>query len=256
MSTAQQTVWIAKVRQETSVKVDWVRPIQEFSGNEPPFQRLANFLRQGDFVAAGIDAPFSIPKPNVHSSWQTLIKDVDELPLCDGRPFPKADQFLKLVNGGKQTKALRCTEQYWRSRRVNVRSTLWWKPRGGAPFAAACMKLIASAGQPPCWPWASANRGTLVEAFPAAQLRQWCLDHQGYGSPKGGDVRNRIVDHLSSRIEFGACETRVRQFPDALDAVLAAFAAIAVNKRAVVWPAGSNINELPIDDEGWIGVHE
>jgi hypothetical protein len=113
-------------------------------------------------------------------------------------------------------------------RRVNVRSTLWWKHRGGAPFAAACMKLIASAGQPPCWPWASANRGTgtLAEAFPAAQLRQWCLDHQGYG-PQGGDVR-------------------------ALDAVLVAFAAIAVvNECAVDWPAGS-----PIDDEGWIGVHE
>jgi hypothetical protein len=47
VSTAQKTVWIAKVRQETSVKVEWVRPIQEFSGNEPPFQRLANFLKPG-----------------------------------------------------------------------------------------------------------------------------------------------------------------------------------------------------------------
>jgi hypothetical protein len=74
---------------------------------------------------------------------------------------------------------------------------------------------------------------------------------RGYG-PQGGEVRNTIVDHLSSRIEFGSWETQVRQFPDALDAVLAAFAAIAVvNERAVDWPAGS-----PIDDEGWIGVHE
>jgi Protein of unknown function (DUF429) len=253
VSTARQTVWIAKVRQEASVKVEWVRPIQDFCGNEPPFQRLANFLRRGDFVAAGIDAPFSIPKPNVRScgGWKALIKAVDALALYDGRPFPKADQFLEMVNGGKRTNALRCTEQYWRSRRVNVRSTLWWKHRGGAPFTAACMKLIASAGQP-CWPWAPANRGTLVEAFPAAQLRQWCLDHQGYSGSKGDVRRNRIVDNLSIRIEFGACETQVRQSPDALDAVLAAFAAIAVvNERAVVWPAGS-----PIDDEGWIGVYE
>jgi hypothetical protein len=84
VSAAKQTVWIAKVWQETSVKVKWVCPIQGLLGNEPPFQRLANFLRRRDFVAAGIDAPFSIPKPNVRSGWQALIKAVDELALYDG----------------------------------------------------------------------------------------------------------------------------------------------------------------------------
>jgi hypothetical protein len=115
------------------------------------------------------------------------------------------------------------------------------------------MKLIAITGQP-CWPWASANRGTLVEAFPMAQLRQWNLDYESYS--QGGDVRNRIIDRLSSRIEFGACETLARQCPDALDAILAAFAAIAVNTEAVVWPVDRDINQLPIQEEGWIAVQK
>ena len=59
-----RTVWVAKVQQRASVKVDWVRAIQDFPGSETPFQRLANLLRRGDFIAAGIDAPFSIPIRN------------------------------------------------------------------------------------------------------------------------------------------------------------------------------------------------
>jgi hypothetical protein len=45
-TVSQKTVWIAEVRQGTLAKVEWVKPIQDFPGSEPPFQRLANFLRQ------------------------------------------------------------------------------------------------------------------------------------------------------------------------------------------------------------------
>ena len=36
-----RTVWVAKVRQRASVKVDWVRAIQDFPGSETPFQRIS-----------------------------------------------------------------------------------------------------------------------------------------------------------------------------------------------------------------------
>jgi hypothetical protein len=40
-------------------------------------------------------------------------------------------------------------------------------------LAAACMKLLATALSPPCWPWSSdSTEGLIAEAFPAAQLRR------------------------------------------------------------------------------------
>lgn len=81
-------------------------------------------------------------------------------------------------------KLWRHTESEWQTRGVNVRSTLWNGPRGGAPFTVACLTLLHRTGRP-IWPWCRDEKNCLVEAFPAAQLRHWKLPFIGYNGVKG-----------------------------------------------------------------------
>jgi|SRR5579862_2141274 len=250
-------VWVARLSPGEVPEVKSLVPVQDLPGAGTPFDRLADLLADGHFRAAGIDAPFSVPAAYVPANgWRGLIQTVQELPH-EGRPFPGAEVFLQRLTGGEQSKPLRLTEMYWRRKNINVRSTLWWKPRGGAPFAAACMKLIAKAAAP-CWPWVrSVDRGLLVEAFPAAQLKQWGLRHYGYNG-KHDDcraTRDGIVDSLRERVKFGLWLDLARKSADALDAVIAAFAAIAVAKDAMKKPDSDHADGARIEAEGWISVH-
>jgi Protein of unknown function (DUF429) len=223
------TVWIAGLSDRGIPEVVSLMPVQRLPGTGNAFARLAALLSTGNFIAAGIDAPFSVPAEFIPpGGWRELIDLNGRLPH-DGRPFPDAMVFLEALTDMPPGKPLRRTEDEWRRRGVNVRSTMWRTPQGGAPFAAACMTLIAMSGPRPCWPWIGPAKGMLVEAFPAARLRQWCMEHQGYNGPEGADPRSRIVDGLPGRVSFGKHETAVRESADALDAVLAAFAGI--------WPA-------------------
>lgn len=253
-SVSDPTVWVACIREGVPPKVEWLQPVQELSGGKQPFQWLAGFLGEREFIGAGIDAPFSIPVANVPvGGWPELVDLADRLPFV-GRTFPKADVFLAEVAGGVQVKRLRRTEALWSDRKINVRSTLWWKARGGAPFTVACLKLIAAAGRPPCWPWDDAQSGFLVEAFPAAQLRRWELPWQKYNGRDGEAVRHEIVDRLADRVDFGPCMGVARRSADALDAILAAFAAMAVRDGRIVDPIDAS--DRVVRREGWIAVYD
>ncbi len=94
-------------------------------------------------------------------------------------------------------KEMRETESSWKGRGVNVRSTLWCGPRGGAPFAVACMTLLAG-HKGPVWPFRTNGETgcVLAEAFPAAQLCHWQLPHTGYGRQVAKSVRERIITWL------------------------------------------------------------
>jgi hypothetical protein len=104
--------------------------------------------------------------------------------------FPQANQLVALANSVSPMTSLkphRLCESYWAHRGVNVRSTLWNEPRGGAPLTAACLPLTAWTGLP-CWPWWR-HSPMLVEAFPAAQLRH-----------STQEVRRDIVNAFARRL--------------------------------------------------------
>lgn len=247
------TVWIAtaEIVGATLALVGLV-PVQDLPGNGQPFDRLTQLLSKGDYAAAAIDAPFSIPLAHAPpGGHRALLDAVLGLPNGADRPFPYGAAlvtFAETVCRKATPKPLRVCERFWTKRSVNTRSTLWNGPRGGAPFAAACMALIARSGRP-CWPWARAGRGLLVEGFPAAQLNYWDLPHQGYSGSSGAPARDRIVAALSSRISLQRLHVDLMiASPDALDAVIAVFGAVAAFN-------GSAIQSHQPDFEGCIAVH-
>jgi predicted nuclease with RNAse H fold len=252
----KSNVWVAEVqRLGDELELVELRQVRRLPGAAPPFTRLKNYLSSAGFKAAAIDAPFSVPKEFVpEQGHQALLETVDDLP-CPERPFPKGEEFFSAVTGGperlKSLKPLRETEDLWKKRGIEVRSTLWTGRRGGAPMTSACLKLLAGASFP-IWPW-DGRPGCAVEAFPAAQLWQWGLPHEGYNG-KGDHkeaMRSCIVDGLVDRIDLGEHRDTMMTSADALDAVLCAFAAIAVTEEQLAFPPESSAKK-----EGWIGVHE
>lgn len=250
-------VWIATIVQINCGKfsVDNLRRVQKLPGSDAPFKRLMALLKDDSkYRAAGIDAPFSVPKSVQQNNHGTLLRLIGQID-CHGRPFLRAQDFLAEFKGvdlpwGRHE--YRETESHWRKKGMNVRSTLWGGPRGGAPMTSACLTLLNQAG---CsvWPFSTAlDEPLLVEAFPAAQLKTWGLPHQKYNgsTPEAVLNREKILKELDARVEFGDYRKVMAENADALDAVLAAFAAIAVTE-----------NQLPEDIpgisavEGWIAVH-
>jgi hypothetical protein len=73
-----------------------------------------------------------------------------------------------------------------------------------------------------------------VEAFPAAQLRAWDLPNSGYTLPEEKPARAKIIaaleEHQHLAIEPAFRKTMLAS-PDALDAVIAAFAGRAAANR-------------------------
>jgi hypothetical protein len=81
----------------------------------------------------------------------------------------------------------------------------------------------------------------LVESFPAAQLRAWELPHYGYVAPDRRATREAILHDLHRRIDLTPAQhALLLDQPDALDALLAAFGAIAatVGPPPVIPPDG------------------
>jgi len=238
-SVSHPTVWLAIVQDGgDGLRLIELMPVQSLQGNEMPFDRLVKLLAAGDFEVAAIDAPFSLPSAHMPPGGHPeLLRRVAALPDGPDRPFPLGESIIELgeaVAPKDQAKPLRQTEKDWASRGVNTRSTMWDRPRGGAPFAAACVRLLERSGRP-CWPWATFQHGILVEAFPAAQLRHWGLPHQGYSGPLSANVRAKILAKLNERLRVSAFHAQIIiENTDALDAVIAVFAGIAVAKRAVV----------------------
>jgi hypothetical protein len=254
-------VWIAEVEEcGATVRLSRLRRVQQLPGLGRPFTRLSEWLREGTYSAAAIDAPFSIP-------WwffgrrivdhPGLLTAVNNLPLGNDQDFPNGATFLQCISTDipfEFTKPLRVTETYWSGRRVNTRSTVWNGPRGGAPFASACIKLLASANRP-VWPWANPCERPLVEAFPAAQLRHWGLPHVVYNGYDGQANRAIIVaDLVENRglLADNAFLDTMQADADALDAVVCCYAARSVVRNQVA------IGIPPFtawEQEGWIAVH-
>lgn len=230
---ARPTVWIAQLEGGPMPRLVDLRPVQDLPGTGEPFDRLVALLRAGAFAAAGIDAPFAIPAEYLPTGGQSaLLARIASLPAADDRPFPRGAALVTLAEAIaplRQAKPLRTTERFWAGLGVNTRSTLWNGARAGAPFAMACLTLLARAERP-MWPWAS-GPGMLVEAFPAAQLRSWGLPHQGYAKPEQHEARERILAGLAGRVRIvaGFRDTMLAS-ADALDAVVAAFAGIAAER--------------------------
>jgi hypothetical protein len=251
---SRTNVWIAEVaRTAASLQLVDVSPVQQLPGSGHPFDRLANKLAAGDFKAAGIDAPLSVPGPCVPSrGHRNLLLLADALPT-EGRPFPTGAALLEALTPypGETKKPLRATERNWQERKVNVRSTMWNGSRGGAAFTVAALKLLALAGRP-VWPFADATTsGLIVEAFPAAQLKAWDIEAPGYSAEGGGRARQEIVRALADRVELAHYRETLEEHADALDATLAAFAAVAVTEGRLFEAPGPT---APV--EGWIAVHD
>lgn len=253
----RSNVWISDVMKTGErLVLDRLMRVQELPGDEHPLERLAALLREGNFDAAGIDAPFSVPRAFIpHEGYVGLLERIGSLSDPDGRPFLRSADFVKAISGVSPPlnppKPMSSTDAYWSQRGLNVRSTLWAGARGGAAMTAACFKLLHRA-QRPIWPWAQESRGLLVEAFPMAQLKQWGLPYNEYGKQdrKGEMLRKQIIDGLRGRIDLGWFNAILLSNADALDSVLCAFSGLAVKTSSIA---------VPPDDsallEGWVAVH-
>jgi hypothetical protein len=249
-------VWIAQIAAERGGnELRRLEPVQQLPGEGSPFENLARLLRGREFEAAAIDAPFSVPTDYLPSGGhRKLLELIASIGRPKGWPFPTSTDFISGTLAGRtllSQKPLRTTEKVWQKRKINVRSTLWCGPRSGAPMTSACLTLLHEA-RCPIWPWDQEGPGLLVEAFPAAQLREWKMSYQGYNGDIGAapSTRKTLVSQLSDRIDLGSFESRLEESADALDAVLCAFAGFAVTT--------GNLAELPDAndpcDEGLIAV--
>lgn len=255
-------VWIAVVEERgAGVTLRSLQRVQQLPGQGRPFARLAAWLTDGGFAAAAIDAPFSIPWwffGQGFADHPGLLAAVNNLPLLNAQDFPNRHAFVACIRAGipfEFSKPLRVTESYWRGRRVETRSTVWaGEGRPGAPFASACIKLLASTARP-VWPWSGPENAPLIEAFPAAQLRHWGLPYERYNGLAGQTNRAAIVADLVTNRGLQiteAFEATIQADADALDAVLSCYAALAVLQNRLGVP-------LPPYEawrlEGWIAVH-
>jgi hypothetical protein len=234
---SKPTVWVATIEDVVAPRLADLLPVQDLPGEDQPFNRLLALLRAGGFAAAAIDAPFAIPNKYMPPGGHVgLLKRVDGLAPMPDRPFASGAALVALaaeIAPLDRKKPYRETEQVWIERGVNTRSTLWNGPRGGAAFTAACLTLLARSRRP-IWPW-SCGPGMLVEAFPAAQLRLWALPHRSYSKSEQHDARQQILFGLGGQLAFTASQhSTMLQSPDALDAVIAAFAAIAAVREGAL----------------------
>ena len=251
----RSNVWIARVQADSGLyALRDLQVVQDLPGTGTPFERLVALLMDDCYDAAAIDAPFSLPATYVPGGYTALLDAVANRPH-DGRPFPKAAELLAAVDPPllpRGRKVYRETERMWIDRGVNTRSTVWAGARGGAAMTVACLRLLHESNCP-VWPWmGNAHQGCLVEAFPAAQLQAWGLPHQKYNGRDAVQQANRetIISGIEKRIDVGPFREQLMINADALDAVIAAFAGIAVTQDLLAAEPGSK-SQL----EGWIAVH-
>jgi len=251
-------LWVAEAwLHDEAVQLDKIRPVQDLPGRGDPFERLSSFLNQPEEACAGIDAPFSLPASVLADNASEARERVKGLPR-DERPFPTGAALVQEFapeHGPRSNNILRETEREWQTRGVNVRSTLWAGPRGGAPFTAGCM-LLLSRHRGSVWPIKHEPEPyvTLCEAFPAAQLQHWGLPRIKYNGPLADALvaRRIIVEGLNERgLRLSAEHERIcLGSADALDAVICLYAAAAVATETCVGPPPERTGQ-----EGRIAVH-
>jgi predicted nuclease with RNAse H fold len=257
-SRTATAVWIARIEEtRRGPSLRDVRRVQDLPGDGPPFVRLVRFLQTAEFAVAGIDAPLAPPDGHFRGDRAALLAAVQSLP-CGDRPFAAGGQLVRLLAPSLPPRGRhihRATEQIWRRRGINVRSVLWNGPRGGAPFAAASLALVAACGLA-VWPWADPKPGrVLAETFPAAQLKTWGLPYFGYNgaSREARGHRGTIIEALRKRMQLtvpARFTPLLERSADALDSVICALAARAVSSGDLAEPPGPTSGA-----EGWIAVH-
>jgi hypothetical protein len=237
-------VWVAMgALKGDDVVLGSLVPVQDLSSSLHPFSALADFVNGLEEGYVGIDAPFSLPAEFISEGGVLAWQEVARLTPVD-RPFPRGGQLVgafapNLPSRG--AKVFRETEKYWISKGVNVRSTTWAGPRGGAPFAVACMTLLAGL-RGSVWSLTDGQGAVIVEAFPAAQLRHWGLPFTQYSGREHPALMNRrsILVGMEERGLLIDPRDRLKceASPDALDAVVCMFAGIAVAIRQVAVAPG------------------
>lgn len=184
----------------------------------------------------GIDAPFGWPEPFI--DFVTAHRDGGRLAAHD--------------LGGRRKLAYRLTDQL-------VIDQGWGRPLSvsadlighAAMRAAGLLSGLAAAG----YDVDRAGSGLVVEAYPAAALKQWRLPSTGYKGAVGAVVRSGIVDALTARcpwLDLGETEARCRRSDDALDAVICGFIARAAAQGRIARPSAAQLPRART--EGWIGV--
>jgi hypothetical protein len=256
---SRPNVWVATATlSDQAVTIQSVAPVADLPGEGEPFDNLAMLLSITDNAFAAIDAPFSVPV-ELSSDAEELWARVSRLPK-EGRPFPKGADLIEMLLPAfapRGKKLYRETEKYWLGQGVNTRSTVWVKPRGGAPFAAVCMFLL-SQHNGSVWPIKAKSNSscTLVEAFPAAQLKHWKLPSSGYSKADAVSVQTRkeilswMTAHRQLEISEDNQELCVRS-PDALDSVICVYSAAAVARGQNNIPVGGFSSA-----EGFISIHD
>ncbi len=241
------------------IELEDLFPIQQLSPDSrlPPFERLSEFLNR-ELVYAAIDAPFCVPFRWLGNVDPEFIWNKAAGFAHTNRAFGRGSELIAALAAHlapRGNKDLRESERYWQSRGINVRSSMWAGPRGGAPFAVACMALL-SKHQGPIWPFRAEGKGALViEAFPAAQLRHWKLPHLAYNGHSERAIANRAIIltalEREHQLKIGPPHRRLCQTSaDSLDAVICMFAANAVAQGRLVKSSGSFDQT-----EGLIAVH-
>jgi hypothetical protein len=102
--------------------------------------------------------------------------------------------------------------------------------------------------------------GGVFEVYPAAALRCWKLDGNGYKT-RGGvalrkvqrDARERVLDELRDRapwLDISAARDACLDSDDALDALIAALTARAASMRLTLLPDPDEVERAKT--EGWI----
>ena len=242
------TVWVAVLE---GFRLSDLQPVQKLAGDAGPFGNLTGLLREGRYRAAAIDAPFCLPEAHMPPGGHAqLLRDIARLPEADDRPFPRGAALLAYARANAPLAAAKPSRTTERQHGA-TRSSLWNGARPGAPFAAACLTLLARAHRP-IWPWKD-TQGMLVETFPACQLRTWGLPHSNYAGPDARPVRAKIIAHLEERRHLlvdAADRKELLKSADALDAVIAVFGARAAANRTLRFEKPANWKI-----EGAIAVH-
>ena len=143
---SRRTVWLATVQSSGTVpRLIHLMPAQSLEGNGPPFDRLVQLLAAGDFDAAAIDAPFSLPLAHMPRGGHVeLLRGARALSNADDRPFPLGARIVELgesVAPKLQAKPLRQTEAFWALERREYplhyvgRTTGWCSIRSSMPSA-------------------------------------------------------------------------------------------------------------------------
>jgi len=256
-TVSRPNVWVAfGTSGSETLMVSDLLPVQDLPGSEAPFPRLRRLFADRSGSICAIDAPFSLPIRFICEGAEKAWHQIAMLPR-EKRPFCRGDALVQalapdLPPRGK--KIYRDTEWHWIRKGVNTRSTTWYGPRGGAPFAAACISLLAK-HDGAVWPFRMNGPGAMLcEAFPAAQLRHWGLPHTSYSdNSAGANARGVIVAALEERYGLNLrpdLRALCLDSADSLDAVICLYAAQALGRSRLESDLGSSALA-----EGWIAVH-